>query len=462
MLPSALGAAAGVSAGGVIAAGSRGPTLVPWPAKVRTAFPIVVGGLTCAAVALPVALGTALVAAAIGRRRWPVKSVAAVVGIVGVGVAAGVVGRRLAEQKLTPQGRDLDPAYAKPPLNPSVSGSAESAVTMAELGREGARFVGSVTGADDILEVTGLEPVAEPVRVFIGVDAAATVEQRVGLAMAELRRTDAFDRSNLLILAPAGTGFANSTPVDILEILTRGDSASVVIGYGLLPSFLSLGKVVTAAQTQKLLLDSIRDELATRTKRPRLLLYGESLGAKVQEEAVPGGPIDLDYHNIAAALWVGTPGGKVADGFHALCSQESITVDRPEEIPTVLPTTRPRVWFLEHDGDPVVRFRPALITKRPAWLPLDGTRGRNIPESMTWWPGITFIQSFVDTMFATNVKPGDFQSMGHDYRADLGAVSTAAYDLPADSVTAARLEGHLRVLETAKAELIAQTGKGAQ
>ena len=230
----------------------------------------------------------------------------------------------------------------------------------------------------------------------------------------------------------------------------------------MLPSFLSLGKVAIAAQTQKLLLDSIRDELATRTKRPRLLLYGESLGAKVQEEAVPGGPIDLDYHNIAAALWVGTPGGKVADGFHALCSQESITVDRPEEIPTVLPTTRPRVWFLEHDGDPVVRFRPALITKRPAWLPLDGTRGRNIPESMTWWPGITFIQSFVDTMFATNVKPGDFQSMGHDYRADLGAVSTAAYDLPADSVTAARLEGHLRVLETAKAELIAQTDKVAQ
>ena len=462
MLPSALGAASGVSAGGVIAAGSRGPTLVPWPAKVRTAFPIVVGGLTCAAVALPVGLGTALAAAVIGRSRWPVKSVAGVVGIVGVGVAAGVVGRRLVEQKLTPNGRDLDPAYAQPPLNPSVSGSAESAVTMTELGREGARFVGSVTGADDIREVTGLEPVAEPVRVFIGVDAAATVEQRVGLAMSELRRTGAFDRSNLLILAPAGTGFANSTPVDILEILTRGDSASVVIGYGLLPSFLSLGKVAIAAQTQKLLLGSIRDELATRTKRPRLLLYGESLGAKVQEAAVSGGPIDLDHYNIAAALWVGTPGGKVADGFHALCIQESITVDRPEEIPAVLPTTRPRVWFLEHDGDPVVRFRPALITKRPAWLPLDGTRGRNIPESMTWRPGITFIQGFVDTMFATNVKPGDFQSLGHDYRADLGAVVTAAYDLPADSAKAARLEAHLRVLETAKAELIAQTGKGAK
>lgn len=461
MLPSVLGGAAGVSAGAAIAAGSRGPTLVPWPAKVRTAFPIVFGGLTGAAVALPVGLGTALAVAAIGRGRWPVKSVATGLGVFGSAVVAGVVGRRLVEQKLTPQGRDLDPAYAKPPLNPSVSGSAESAVTMAELGREGARFVGSVTGADDIREVTGLEPVAEPVRVFIGVDAAATVEQRVGLAMSELRRTGAFDRSNLLILAPAGTGFANSTPVDILEILTRGDSASVAIGYGLLPSFLSLGKVAIAAQTQKLLLDSIRDELATRTKRPRLLLYGESLGAKVQEAAVPAGPIDLNHYNIAAALWVGTPGGKVADGFHALCIQESITVDRPEEIPAVLPAPRPRVWFLEHDGDPVVRFRPALIANRPAWLPIAGTRGRNIPESMTWWPGITFFQSFVDTMFATNVKPGDFQSLGHDYRADLGAVATAAYVLPIDSASAARLEAHLRVLEKAKAELIAQTSQVA-
>ena len=81
---------------------------------------------------------------------------------------------------------------------------------------------------------------------------------------------------------------------------------------------------------------------------------------------------------------------------------------------------------------------------------------------MTWRPGITFFQSFVDTMFATNVKPGDFQSLGHDYRADLGAVVTAAYDLPADSAKAAGLEAHLRVLETAKAELIAQTGKGAE
>ena len=106
----------------------------------------------------------------------------------------------------------------------------------------------------------------------------------------------------------------------------------------------------------------------------------------------------------------------------------------------------------------MVRFRPELLANRPAWLPLDGRRGRNIPDSMTWRPGITYCQALVDTLFATNVKPGDFQSLGHDYRADLGAVATAAYDLAADAATAARLETQLRTMEKAKAELIAQAG----
>ena len=299
-----------------------------------------------------------------------------------------------------------------------------------------------------------MEPVASPVRVFIGVDAASTPEQRVGLAMAELRRTGAFDRAHLIIQAPAGSGYANSFPVDVLEVLTRGDCAAVAVGYGLLPSFLSLGKVHLASHTQRLLLEAIREELKDRATRPRLLLYGESLGAEVQESAIPGGPVDLDRYGIAAALWVGTPGGERSDIFHALCAGQSYTVDRPEQIPSPMPSPRPRVWFLEHDGDPVVRFRAALLLHRPAWLPVDGLRGRSIPESMTWKPGISYVQAFVDTMFATHVKPGLFESLGHDYRADLGAVTTAAYDLPSDPATAERLEAYLRRIEVERAQRI--------
>ncbi len=455
MRPAALGTAAGVAAGAAVAAASRGPSLVPWPAPVRTAFPFAVGGLVGAIVGLKVG-GAAAIIRSVSRRQAPSPAplIAGSV-IAGALAVAGFYGREVLLSRMATGGRELDPGFIAPPTNPNVSGGPGSAVRVSELGREGARFVGTTTTADDVRTVTGLDPVAEPVRVFIGVEAADTVEQRVGLAMAELRRTGAFDRSVLIIQAPAGSGYANATPADVVEILTRGDCASVAIGYGLLPSFMSLGKVELAARTQSILLDAIRDELTVRATRPRIVLYGESLGAKVQERAVAGGPIDLDDYGVSAALWVGTPGGTASDDFHARCAVESITVDRPEQIPTSFVGARPRVWFLEHDGDPVVRFRPDLAWERPAWLPVDGTRGRNVPAEMTWKPGITWATELVDTLFATDIKPGDFHSLGHDYRADLGAVVTAAYDLPCEAATAARLEEHLRVLEIQRAERIA-------
>ena len=459
MKAAATGAATGVAVGSLVAWASRGPTLVPWPDKVRAAFPFVLGGLTGTVVGVKTGFALASLRAMTGRGPGPITTVTPVV--VGLAVAGGVAaagtmaGRRLLGQ-LVEQGRGLDEGFSTPPTDPDVSGGPGSVVSINELGREGARFVGSVTSPEGIREVTGQDPVASPVRVFVGADAAGTVEQRVGLAMAELRRTGAFDRAHLIIQGPAGTGYANSFPVDILEVLSLGDCAAVAVGYGLLPSFLSLNKVPVATFTQRLLLDAIHDELQGREHKPRILLYGESLGAKVQEGAIPAGPADLDHYGVAAALYVGTPGGPQSDDFHALCAAESYTVDRPELLPDPVPTPRPRVWFLEHDGDPVVRFRGDLMTQRPAWLPTDGTRGRNVPAEMTWKPGITWAQALVDTMFATNVKPGLFESRGHDYRADLGAVVTMAYDLPTSPEIAERLEAYLRRTEVERAARIGE------
>ncbi|MBI1350169.1 MAG: hypothetical protein GC156_03530 [Actinomycetales bacterium] len=459
MKAAAAGTVTGVAVGSLVALASRGPTLVPWPEKVRTAFPFLLGGLTGAVVGLKTGLALATVRALSGRGPGPITTMTPVLvggaALGGVAAAGSIAARRLLAQ-LAEEGRGLDDAFAQPPADPEVSGGPGSVVTVNELGREGARFVAYVTSPDGVREVTGEDPVAEPVRVFVGVDAASTVEQRVGLAMAELRRTGAFDRAHLIIQAPAGSGFANSFPVDVLEVLTRGDCASVAVGYGLLPSFLSLSRVGVAQLTQRLLLDAIHEELRGRDRKPRLLLYGESLGAKVQQGAVAEGPVDLDHYGVAAALYVGTPGGVESDSFHALCAAESYTVDRPEQLPSPVPTPRPRVWFLEHDGDPVVRFRRDLLLQRPAWLPTDGTRGRNVPAEMTWKPGITYAQALVDTMFATNVKPGLFESRGHDYRADLGAVATMAFDLSATPEVAERLEAYLRRTEVERAARIGE------
>lgn len=457
----ALAVASGIAVGAGVAAASRGATLVPWPSKVRQAFPFILGGIAGGSVGLKVGLASSILNAGRGRGQGPIRSVTPL--IVGAGIAGGVAavaayGRGVFLAKRAAESRALDPGFCSPPTGEFVSGGAGSAVSIAELGREGARFVGTAVAPDDVRFVTQRNPVASPIRVFIGVDAADTVEQRVGLAMAELRRTGAFDRAALLIQAPAGTGYANATPVDVLEILTLGDCASVAIGYGLLPSFLSLGKVNMAAHTQRLLLEAIRQECSVLAVAPRILLYGESLGAKVQEAAVPAGPLDLDHYVVSGALWVGTPGGSTADVFHALCAAESITLDRPEQIPKEFEGPRPRVWFLEHDADPFVRFRPDLLIRRPAWLPADGTRGRNVPEAMTWKPAITWAQVLVDIFFASNIKPGDFHSLGHDYRADLRAVVTAAYGLPCDPATSERLDSRLRSLEIARATRIGSAG----
>ena len=45
MKPWLLGAAAGTAVGAGVAAVSGGPTLVPWPDRVRTAFPYALGTL---------------------------------------------------------------------------------------------------------------------------------------------------------------------------------------------------------------------------------------------------------------------------------------------------------------------------------------------------------------------------------------------------------------------------------
>ena len=447
-----LGVSAVLAAAGGYAA-SR-PTLMSWPSRVRPGFVAaftIASGVTAYAAAGSVGLRPAGMPGAEDRMRRLLSLGVAGASAVGVFHAA----KAEAASRLEGGGRAIEPGFATPPELETVSGGPGSVVDFARVGREGARFLGSSVPPEVVERVTGSAMTMPGVRVFVGLDSAPTPEERVALALAELRRTGAYDRSTLLIGSPAGSGYANPTPVDILEILLHGDTAAVAVGYGLLPSFLSLDRVALAARTQSLLLEGIAAELASRERRPRVLLYGESLGARVQQAAIPGGSRDLDRLGVSAALWVGTPGGPESVAFHAATAEESITIDRPEQIPDELPNPRPRVWFLEHDGDPVVRFEPTVAYRRPPWLAAQ-PRGRNVPEGMLWTPGITWAQVMVDTLFATHITPGNFDSRGHDYRADLGGVVPAAFDLSVDQGTAERLEQALRELEVERARRVGE------
>lgn len=437
----------GAASGAVVAWAARGQTLVPWPDRVRTVFPAALGAIAGLGVAGATALAGVGVQTVAGAR--PARSLLPVVA--GGALAVGSVSLALANRKrflgaMFAEGRGLDPGFASPPTSALVSGGPGSAVPLTTMGREGARFVGSVTTEADVREVVQADRVREPIRIFVGLDSAATASGRVEIAMEELRRTGAFDRKYLLVMSPAGSGYANPVPVDVLEMLSGGDCATVAVGYGLLPSFLSLDRQLVGGQTQRELFRAIAAEHSDVT----VLAYGESLGAQMQQAAVPRGVQDLDAFGIGRALWVGTPGGAAARHFRELVADASITIDHPSEIDG----RDARIWFLEHDADPVVRFGAALAVERPQWLAADGVRGRGVPEQMTWRPGVTYAQVFVDTLFATNIRPGDFQSLGHDYRADLGATVTAAFALPTSPAIADRLESKLRELERARAARI--------
>lgn len=465
MAARAVGTVAGLAVGGAVASAARGPSLMPWPAPVRAAFPLLVGSAAGAATGVKTTFLLNCAGAIAGKRRWPLPTA---VGLMAVAAAGGVAlvaaraGRAVLVDKMSSQNFRIDDGFDVAPSSAFVSGSAASIIDYASMGREGARFVNTVATAADIEFVTGSKPVAEPIRVFIPSGVASEPHQQVKLALEELRRTGAFDRAHLLIQAPSGSGYADPTAVNVLELLSLGNAATVVISYGLLPSFLSLGEVESAGATHLLLIQAIADEVRERKAAgkatPEILLYGESLGAEVQHVALPLGLQDMDRYGIARGLWVGTPGGAASDSFHLGCASSSILFDNPTQIPaqyrgTTTPDA-PRVFFLEHDDDPVVHFRPDLATRRPAWLQPGGPRGRNVPETMEWKPVLTFLEVGVDTLFATNVQPGKFESRGHDYRADMGGTVTAAFRLPADEQTAERLEQRLREMEVARAAVI--------
>src|SRR5690606_4127491 len=111
------------------------------------------------------------------------------------------------------------------PLDPLKAGRPASLLCWEGLGRTGRAYSVSGPGAEEISAFTGQEAL-EPLRVYVGLNAAETVEERSALALAEFQRTGAFDRSVLVIATPTGTGWLDPAAMDTLEYLHHGDVAS--------------------------------------------------------------------------------------------------------------------------------------------------------------------------------------------------------------------------------------------
>jgi uncharacterized membrane protein len=361
----------------------------------------------------------------------------------------------------------VEPAYATPPTSPLVSGGPGSLVPFADLGQQGRRYVTDVVTPELIKEVMGEEALAHPIRTYVGFNSQPLYQTgRAELALAELDRTGAFDRSVLLLISPTGTGWVDHTLIETAEFLTRGDIATCCIQYGRYPSFLSVQKVALGQGQFRLLLWGIRQRLAERPpeRRPRVLVFGESLGAWTSSDVVMFQGIDgFDHYGIDRALWVGLPWlakwsrSGMTRGAGTLVPEGSVAVfDRHEQLQALSDEQRARLRavILSHDNDPIAVLGPELLIQRPWWL-ADGQRGRGVPDAMHWRPLITFIQTAMDAANAMVSVPGEFGSFGHDYRADMVRFVQDAYRLPAATgQQLGRIEQTLVSLELERAERI--------
>lgn len=334
------------------------------------------------------------------------------------------------------------------PLLPEKSGSPASLAPWDTLGFQGRNFVATGPHAADLTRLNG-RPAKEPIRVYAGLHTADDDQGRMAVLVGELERTQAFARKLLVIAPTTGTGWIDPVAARSLEMIYNGDTAIVGVQYSYLPSWVSfLADRQKSMNSGRMLVDTIRDrwQQLPPDRRPKLVLYGESLGSMAGQGAFGFLP-DISKMGFDAVLWVGPP--QASPLWHALIVRRdphtteveprydngrsvrfSEAIDPADNSRVAAaPWQGTRVLFLQHPSDPVVWWSPDLLFNRPDWL--IEPRGRDRSASMRWYPVVTFWQVSADLTNAAGMPGGH----GHNYRNTLldGWVAVA----PPDGWTAA-------------------------
>jgi uncharacterized membrane protein len=365
----------------------------------------------------------------------------------------------------------VEAAFDIQPPNPLVSGSAESLVPFETLSRQGRRYAWMVLPRGAIEEVLGEPAKGSPVRAYVGLESAPTASERVDLAIRELDRTGAFDREWLLVVAPTGTGYVNYAAVEGFELLTRGDCATLAMQYSARPSVLSLDRIGDGRRQMRLLIAALSSRLDAIEPgaRPKVVLFGESLGAWTSQDPFVGrGTAGLEEAGVGHAIWIGTPHMSKwknqvlqADGSSTTVDPSLVGVfDHIDEWNALDDETRSRIRYcmITHDNDAVTMFGPELLYQAPTWLGPRDTRPERVPRGMRWMPIMTFFQVLVDMKNSANIVPGVFARTGHDYRADLRAFMQHVLDLPATDEQALAIDTWLEGREKQRTTWIHEHG----
>ena len=409
-----------------------------------------VPGVTLALTAALVAL-VRIVRRAVQRfvalmRRWlpdgPLGWLGVTAGLlVLVGVAEGVAlgGFMAAANRISVAVNDAG-ARGKAPSSTDRSGGPGSLVSFDSLGREGRTFVSQGPTVADLQRFAGPgHPVKEPIRAYVGLDPALDTRAAAALAVRELERTGAFDRAVLCVVTTTGTGWVDPYLSAALEYMHGGDTAIVGTQYSYLPSWISFlserDRVATAGPE---LFDAVHARWARLPPghRPRLVVFGESLGSLGSESGFTG--LDDVTSRADGVLWSGptnaNPLWSVLEKHRDRPSPEVLPiyqggatvrfVSRPEDldVPTA-PWGRPRVVYLQNASDPVTWWSTDLLWRRPDWLA--ERPGRDVLPAMRWFPVVTFLQVTADLALAYGAPPG------HGHRFHPAAVAAwAAIDAP--------------------------------
>ena len=355
--------------------------------------------------------------------------------------------------------RGTNPGIDRPTVA-TVSGSPSSLVAWETMGRWGREFAAGVTSRDRLVAYHQAEAeVRDPIRVFVGMRTAETIQERVAIAVRELERAGGFERSVIAVWVPAGSGWMDPDAARALELLHAGDTAIVATQYSYLPSFFSL--VIDSSRAIEAgarLFDAVHERWSAlpEQERPRLIVFGASLGAGGAESPFVGSDAAASVASFASradgVLIVGSLGWNPI--FRQLIEARDPGTPHWQPSYSGGETVRfltgggrtdldgrwgpSRVLYLQHPSDPV-----AYLSLDSLWSPLewmDEPRGDGVSPDTGWFPIVSAIQAAADLSFSAGLPSG----FGHDYRVDY--VDAFARVAPPEDWTdedTARLEAHL-------------------
>ena len=328
-------------------------------------------------------------------------------------------------------GNDKTTPGVHKPTSTLESGGPGSLTPWDTLGVTGRDFAAGATTTSQLESFWGpTVPVAQPIRVYVGLQTAPTPEARAQLAVKELERTGAFSRAVLVVGTATGTGWINPNAGSAIEYLWKGNTAFVTQQYSYLPSWIAfLTERSTAATAGRDLIAAVVDHWKTlpADHRPRLLLFGESLGSYGAESGLATPQLStslaaLESHS-NGALFVGpTEGNPIWRQIRAgrlasspvwrprLSTPVVNAANSSSEVPPMSAAFGAHsIQYLVHGSDPVSWWSMATMWWPPAWI--TGPTPPGVPSSVTWFPVVTWLQTAADLMAGFSTEPG----FGHNY-----------------------------------------------